>query len=139
MRLDGFGLLVNDMRKMIRFYRDVLGFEIKEAEDTSNVYLVKDETLFLLYGRKDFEKMTSRRYEYVKGLNGHSEIALYVDTFEEVDQAFKEAVAAGAEPVLEPTTEPWGQRTCYIADPEGNLIEIGSWNKPYEVKDIISD
>ena len=139
MRLDGFGLLVNDMGKMIRFYRDVLGFEIKEAEDTSNVYLVKDGTLFLLYGRKDFEKMTSRRYEYVKGLNGHSEIALYVDTFEEVDQAFKKSVAAGAEPVLEPTTEPWGQRTCYIADPEGNLIEIGSWNKPYEVKGIISD
>ena len=139
MRLDGFGLLVNDMGKMIRFYRDVLGFEIKEAEDTSNVYLVKDGTLFLLYGRKDFEKMTSRTYEYVKGLNGHSEIALYVDTFEEVDQAYKNAVAAGAEPVLEPTTEPWGQRTCYIADPEGNLIEIGSWNKPYEVKDIISD
>ena len=139
MRLDGFGLLVDDMGKMIRFYRDVLGFEIKEAEDTSNVYLVKDGTLFLLYGRKDFEKMTSRRYEYVKGLNGHSEIALYVDTFEEVDQAFKKSVAAGAEPVLEPTTEPWGQRTCYIADPEGNLIEIGSWNKPYEVKDIISD
>ena len=23
--------------------------------------------------------------EYIKGLNGHSEIALYVDTFEEVD------------------------------------------------------
>lgn len=23
------------------------------------------------------------------------------------------------------------QRTCYIADPEGNLIEIGSWNKPF--------
>ena len=78
MRLDGFGLFVNDMGKMIRFYRDVLGFEIKESEDTSNVYLIKDDTLFLLYGREDFEKMTSRKYEYIKGLNGHSEIALYV-------------------------------------------------------------
>ena len=55
MRLDGFGLFVEDMGKMVRFYRDVLGFEIKEAEDTSNVYLVKDGTLFLLYGRGDFE------------------------------------------------------------------------------------
>ena len=116
MRLDGFGLLVNDMGKMIRFYRDILGFGIKEAEDTSNVYLVKDGTLFLLYGRKDFENMTSRKYEYVKGLNGHSEIALYVDTFDEVDAAFREVVSKGATPVLEPTTEPWGQRTCYIAD-----------------------
>ncbi len=132
MRLDGFGLFVEDMGKMIRFYRDVLGFEIKEGEDTSNVYLVKDNTLFLLYGRNDFEKMTSRRYEYIKGVNGHFEIALYVDTFEEVDIAYNDAVKKGAVSVLEPETEPWGQRTCYIADPEGNLIEIGSFDRPFD-------
>ena len=131
MRLDGFGLFVDDMAKMIRFYRDVLGFEIKEADDASNVYLIKDGTLFLLYGRKDFEKMTNRKFEYVKGLNGHTEIALYVDTFEEVDAAYEEAISKGAVSVLEPETEPWGQRTCYIADPEGNIIEIGSFNKPF--------
>ena len=132
MRLDGFGLFVKDMGKMIRFYRDVLGFEIKEGEDTSNVYLVKDGTLFLLYGRNDFENMTSRKYEYIKGLNGHFEIALYVDTFEEVDKAYADAVSKGAVSVLAPEDEPWGQRTCYIADPEGNLIEIGSFNRPFE-------
>lgn len=132
MRLDGFGLFVEDMGKMIRFYRDVLGFEIKEGEDTSNVYLVKDNTLFLLYGRNDFEKMTSRKYEYIKGLNGHFEIALYVDTFEEVDTAYNDAVKKGAVSVLEPETVPWGQRTCYIADPEGNLIEIGSFGRPFD-------
>ena len=136
MRLDGLGLFVDDMAKMIRFYKDDLGFEIKEEENTSNVYLVKDGTLFLLYGRNDFEKITNRRYEYIKGLNGHSEIALYVDTFEEVDEAYKKAVENGATSVLEPELEPWGQRTCYIADPEGNMIEIGSWNKPYEEKDL---
>ncbi len=131
MRLDGFGLFVRDMGRMIRFYRDVLGFEIREDEDTSNVYLIKDGTLFLLYGRDNFERMTHRRYEYIKGLNGHSELALYVDTFQEVDEQFRRVVALGATPVLEPETEPWGQRTCYIADPEGNLIEIGSFNKPF--------
>lgn len=136
MRLDGFGLLVEDMAVMIRFYRDVLGFGIKETEDSSNVYLVKDGTLFLLYGRKDFERMTGRRYDYARGLNGHCEIALYVDTFEEVDASFRRVVDNGAKPVMEPTTEPWGQRTCYNADPEGNLIEIGSWDKPYEQKDV---
>ena len=136
MRLDGFGWFVEDMAKMIRFYRDVLGFEIKEVEDTSNVYLVKDGSLFLLYSRKDFEKMTNRRYDYIKGLNGHFELALYVDTFAEVDSAFKNAVDNGATPVLEPELEPWGQRTCYIADPEGNLIEIGSWNKPYDETEL---
>lgn len=131
MRLDGFGIFVKNMAKMIQFYRDVLGFEIKESEDTANVYLIKDETLFMLYGRKDFEKMTSRKYDYIKGLNGHFEIALYVDTYDEVDKTFSKVVSNGAVPVLEPATEPWGQRTCYIADPEGNLVEIGSWNKPF--------
>ena len=132
MKLDGFGLFVNDMGKMIRFYRDVLGFEIKEDENTPNVYLIKDGTLFMLYGRNNFEKMTSRKYEYINGFNGHYEIALYVDTFEEVDKEYKKAISKGATPILEPTDEPWGKRTCYIADPEGNLIEIGSFNKPFE-------
>lgn len=132
MKLDGIGLFVNDMATMVEFYRDVLGFEIKEGTDAVNVYLIKNGTLFMLYGRNNFESMTKRKYEYVKGLNGHFEIALYVDTFEEVDKYFAEVVAKGAMPVLEPTDEPWGQRTCYIADPEGNLIEIGSFNKPFE-------
>ena len=70
-------------------------------------------------------------FKYVKGLNGHFEIALYVDTFDEVDAEFRKAVEKGAVPVLEPETEPWGQRTCYIADPEGNLVEIGSFNRPF--------
>ena len=131
MNLDGFGLFVEDMPKMIKFYRDVLGFEIKESENAVNVYLIKDGTLFMIYERKNFEKMTNRKYEYIKGYNGHFEIALYVDTFEEVDQKYNEVIDKGAKSILEPVTEPWGQRTCYIADPEGNLIEIGSFNKPF--------
>lgn len=131
MKLDGYGIFVKDMPTMVRFYRDVLGFEIKEEEEADNVYLIKDGTLFMLYRRSDFEKMTDHTYEYVRGFNGHSEIALYVDTFEEVDEEYRKAIGKGAVSVLVPTTEPWGQRTCYIADPEGNLIEIGSFNRPF--------
>ncbi len=134
MKLDGFGLFVEDMPTMVRFYRDVLGFAIAEGENAENVYLIKDGTLFMLYERKNFEKMTNRRYEYIKGLNGHFEIALYVDTYEEVDLEYTRAIEKGARPILEPTTEPWGQRTCYIADPEGNLVEIGSFNRPFDSK-----
>ena len=129
MRLDGFGIFVEDMAVMIRFYRDVLGFTIRENEHATNVYLEKDGTLFLLYRRVDFEKMTSRKFGYAPPVNGHYEIALSVENYDAVDAAFREVVAKGAVPILEPTTEPWGQRTCYIADPEGNLIEIGSFTR----------
>ncbi|GAB1477357.1 VOC family protein [Bacillota bacterium] len=129
MKLEGLGIFVKDMAVMIRFYRDVLGFEIKEPEDTDNVYLEKDGTLFLFYGRQDFEKMTGRSFAYVEGTSGHFEIALSVENFAAVDKTFEEIIAKGGVPVMPPTTEPWGQRTCYIADPEGNLIEIGSFIK----------
>ena len=125
MRLDGFGIFVDDMAAMIKFYRDVLGFEIKEDEDASNVFLEKDGTLFLLYRKTDFEKMVNQKLSYCTGVNGHYEIALSVENYSEVDKAYEKVIKAGAQGILEPTTEPWGQRTCYIADPEGNLIEIG--------------
>lgn len=83
--------------------------------------------------------MTGQRYKYINGLNSHFEIALYDDTSGEVDEAYKKAMENGAASVLPPVLEPWGQRTCYIADPEGNLIEIGSWNKPYEEKDLTEE
>ncbi|MBO4385754.1 MAG: VOC family protein [Treponema sp.] len=129
MKLEGFGVFVKDMAQMIRFYRDVLGFEIKEDENTSNVFLEKDGTLFLFYGRKDFEKMTSSTFNYAEKINGHFEIALGVENYAAVDKAFADVTSKGAVSVMPPTTEPWGQRTCYIADPEGNLIEIGSFVK----------
>ncbi len=129
MKLEGFGIMVDDMPTMVSFYRDVLGFEIKEEENTTNVYLEKDGTLFLFFRKRDFEKMTGKKFSYVKGLNGHYEIALSVPDYLSVDKAFKKVVEAGGQAVMFPTTEPWGQRTCYIADPEGNLIEIGSFIK----------
>jgi Lactoylglutathione lyase and related lyases len=129
MKLDGFGIFVKDMPTMVRFYRDVLGFEIKEAENTTNVYLVKDGTLFLLYRRTDFEQMTESKFNYAHGTNGHFEIALSVDNYDAVDKAYNDAISKGATSVMKPNTEPWGQRTCYISDPEGNLIEIGSFIK----------
>ena len=129
MKLDGFGIMVDDMAVMVRFYRDVLGFEIKEEENTSNVFLEKDGTLFLLYRKSDFEKMTEKKFSYVTGINGHFEIALSVSNYAEVDETFLTVTGAGARVVMPPTTEPWGQRTCYVADPEGNLIEIGSFIK----------
>lgn len=129
MKLDGFGIFVKDMSVMVSFYRDVLGFEIKEEVNTDNVYLIKDGTLFLLYRRSDFEQMTKRSFSYANDINGHYEIALSVENYGAVDDTFNEVISKGAVPVMEPITEPWGQRTCYIADPEGNLIEIGSFTK----------
>lgn len=129
MKLDGIGVFVSNMKIMVDFYKDVLGFEIDWDGKEPNVMVKKDGILFMFYGRNDFEKMTNNRFNYAKGVNGHYEIALSVPKHVDVDLTYEDVISKGAKSVMKPTTEPWGQRTCYIADPEGNLIEIGSFNK----------
>ena len=45
---------------------------------------------------------------------------------EDVPTAYAAAVAAGAEPVTEPSKKPWGQQVAFVRDPDGVLVEIAS-------------
>ena len=42
----------------------------------------------------------------------------------DVDVAYERLVGAGAAPAIEPGTRPWGQRTAYVRDPDGHLVEL---------------
>jgi uncharacterized glyoxalase superfamily protein PhnB len=42
----------------------------------------------------------------------------------DVDAAHAELVAAGVSSVTPPTDRGWGQRTAYVRDPDGNLVEL---------------
>ena len=48
LKLDGFGLFVDDMPTMVRFYRDVLGFEITEGEN-AEMYILSKMVHFLCF------------------------------------------------------------------------------------------
>lgn len=61
--------------------------------------------------------MIARTYGYPDGVNSTMEQPFDVPSFADVDREFEQAVARGASPVFEPTTEPWGQCTAYVADP----------------------
>jgi uncharacterized glyoxalase superfamily protein PhnB len=58
--------------------------------------------------------------------DGWSPVTLAVSIVEkdDVDRVWRAAVAAGAAPVHEPVDRPWGGRSGYVADPEGNRWEI---------------
>jgi uncharacterized glyoxalase superfamily protein PhnB len=47
-------------------------------------------------------------------------------TAEDVDGAYKKAVAAGAVPFKDLEEKPWGQTVAYVRTPEGSIIEIGT-------------
>ena len=49
---------------------------------------------------------------------------------EDVDAAYREALAAGAEAALAPAAKPWGQMVGYVRDPDGFLVELCSPVQP---------
>jgi lactoylglutathione lyase len=49
------------------------------------------------------------------------ELCVYVD---DVDEAAARAAALGIEQVAPPADMPWGERTAWIADPDGNLVML---------------
>lgn len=51
-------------------------------------------------------------------------IAFVVD---DVDAEYARMVAAGAPVVTEPETEPWGERYCQFADPNGIIWQLVTW------------
>lgn len=128
-KFNTIALFTTDNQKVVDFYCDIFGFETEWNGIDVDVEMRLDNMRLLLFPRESIEKMTRQKFTYPSGINGTMEISFDVPTFADVDKEYNRAVSMGAKPIMEPTTEPWGQRTCYVADPEGNLIEISSFVK----------
>ena len=123
------GLFTRDNRTTVDFYTKTFGFTTEWDGVQPNVEMTLGNMRIILFPREAFEQMVSLKFIYPEGFNGTVELAFDVPTFADVDKEYKNAIDHGATSVLPPTTEPWGQRTCYVADPDGNLIEIGSFTE----------
>lgn len=133
MTVDHMEIGVDDFDTMMRWYQDVLGFEIEAIWDVSSI----GATLSYL-------KKNGFRIEFVKG--GSGKLAAppkdFADHFNRkgfqhlcfkvssVDGAIAEAEAKGARVLSRGKTydlegTPYGRRVGFIVDPEGNVIEFG--------------
>lgn len=128
-RIDLIGIFVNDLRLMVAFYRDGLGFEIDWDGIGPYAEFKHDGVRFSMYERAQLPGLLGQTPAYPEGLNGTFELAIDLPTSADADREFERAVEAGAQPVYAPRDEPWGMHSSMITDPEGNMIEIGSWNR----------
>lgn len=128
-KFDMIGLFVNDIRKMVDFYKDVLGIDIDWNREGPYAEFIHEGIRFSMYERSRLKELLGQEPTYPEGINGTFELAIDLPFYEDVDKFFKKITDSGAKPIYEPRNEPWGMRSSMIADPEGNLIEIGSWNK----------
>ena len=82
-----------------------------------------------MYDRKSFVQAIGEEYLPPKGINQTFEIALWLPSFSDVDKEYQRLSKLDVQfPAGEPITYPFGIRNFYVADPEGNLLEVGSTN-----------
>ncbi len=129
MRFGAIGLYVNNMETMVKFYENVMGLNLNwDGSGFTAIEMEGQIHHFILCIREGFEKSIPEVYHWNKGINGNMELCFDVPNYSDVDIEFQRIINAGAKPVYKPTTESYGMRICYVADPEVNLIEICSGN-----------
>jgi lactoylglutathione lyase len=129
-RLDHVGLNVADLAAAERWYAAALGYvrefatrlDVFELEIVMLVHPSRGDRLELLHrpgSRPGVRAQTPPEAVLTEGF-GH--LAFDVAG---VDEAFDHLVGLGARPVMEPRPSPEpGVRMAFVADPEGNLLEL---------------
>ena len=112
-----------DMGRLRSFYRSLGWPESPGSNDSWSAFLLGG-VLFALFPLPELAAEAAPGVPGPTGGWSGVTLACNVDSRAEVDTAFAAAVAAGATVVAEPTDRPWGGRSAYIADPEGNRWEI---------------
>jgi catechol 2,3-dioxygenase-like lactoylglutathione lyase family enzyme len=111
-------IFVRDMAAMRRFYGDVLGFAlVRELSPRWLEYQVGGNRLALA-----IPVLTGDDPPTPKG-SAALQLAFKVSP-PEVDQCADELAKQGVEIVSPPTDRPFGHRTLFFRDPDGNLLEV---------------
>ena len=120
----------DDPDAALAFYRDILGFELRLDVGYAGMRWLtvgpagQPDTAVVLHppganpGITDDERRTIAEM-MAKGTYAGVNLAT-----PDLDGAFDQIQASGAEIVQEPTDQPYGVRDCAIRDPAGNLIRI---------------
>ena len=114
-------LFVKDMAKCKTFYRDTLGLQVTE-HDAEHVSVQMDNVYFLLLEVGAAAHMISEQELELKIEGGPR--GLLAAGVKDIDAIYEGLKAKGVTFLRPPADQPWGLRTAYFADPEGNVWEI---------------
>lgn len=116
-------VLTDDVPAMRAFYENVLGFEVKNDMD-QYIEFDSEGVRFSICDRTVMQQATEHADYSVSPGGQRLELAFPCTSPEDVDASYRNIVAAGATPIKPPADMPWGQRTAFFADPEGNIHEL---------------
>lgn len=113
-------LIVADLDRAVQFYAEVMGLPLGHRSGAYAQFST-GVTRLALYGRDAMALTLGRPLKPPADDAPGFELGFKVA---DVDAAFAEMIERGATAATPPTDRPWGQRTAYVRDPDGNLIEF---------------
>ncbi|MET3721640.1 VOC family protein [Arthrobacter sp. UYEF21] len=119
---------VNDVDESLPFYRDALGFEVKNDVGSDGQRWVTLGSA----AQPGLELVLSPPHagrsqadgDAIQELLTKGVMPMLVFTTDNLDSTFEKLRASGAEVLQEPIDQPWGPRDCAFRDPSGNMIRI---------------
>jgi lactoylglutathione lyase len=118
-------LITNNYSESRKFYKQILGFEIiRETPEEEFCQFKLDNCFLAIYGKKFVSPLTGDKRI------GKAASAIYsFGESSDVDRDYQTLKSKGVQFFKDPQTQPWGQRTAYFTDPDGNIWEIQQWIK----------
>ena len=121
---------VSDLDRSIAFYRDLLGFEVRNDVGYGGMRWITvgpadqpGTSIVLTPPAVDPGITDDERRTIVEMMAKGTYAGINLAT-KDLDGAFERLQAGDADVVQEPTDQPYGVRDCAIRDPSGNLIRI---------------
>ncbi len=120
----------NDPDTSLAFYRDTLGFEVRNDIGYGGLRWItvgpadQPGTSIVLEPPAADPGITDDERRTIGEMMAKGTYARIILATADVDGAFARLQAAGAEVVQEPTEQPYGVRDCAFRDPAGTLIRI---------------
>ena len=120
----------DDPEASLRFYRDTLGFEVRNDVGYSGMRWItvgppgQPDTAIVLYPPQATPGLTEDERRTMAEMMAKGTFASINLATPDLDAVFERLEAGGAEVVQEPTDQPYGIRDCAFRDPAGTLIRI---------------
>ena len=119
----------NDPDASLAFYRDTLGFEVRNDVGYGGMRWITvgpagQSTSIVLYPPFAAPGVTDDEKRTISEMMAKGSYASLLLASADLDATFERVQASGAEVVQEPTAQPYGVRDCAFRDPAGNLVRI---------------
>ncbi len=120
----------NDPEAALAFYRDTLGFEVRNDVGQGPMRWItvgpagQPGTSIVLYPPNASPGITADERRMIAEMMAKGTYGMIVLASRDVDGVFERLQAGDAEVVQEPTDQPYGVRDCAFRDPAGNMVRI---------------